>query len=183
MKHCGTQTIETKRLILRQFTMDDAEAMYTNWASDPAVTKYLTWQCHETLETTKAVIQEWTAQYDRKDYYQWAIEYKDIHEPVGSISVVHIYNDVACVEAGYCIGKKWWHKGITSEALNAIIHFLFQEVEVNRIEAIHDIHNPYSGKVMQKCGMRYEGTMRQYARNNTGICDVCMYAILKEDIH
>lgn len=183
MKHCGTQTIETKRLLLRQFTMDDAEAMYTNWASDPAVTKYLTWQHHTSIETTKAVLEDWLSHYIDNEYYQWAIEVKDIHEPVGSISVVHSYEDVACVEVGYCIGRPWWHKGITSEALDALIHFLFNEVDVNRIEAKHDVRNPNSGKVMLKCGMQYEGTLRQFARNNTGICDVCMYAILKSDIH
>ena len=56
MKHLGTKTIETKRLILRKFTLNDAEVMYQNWASEPEVTKYLTWQPHESVEVTKDVI-------------------------------------------------------------------------------------------------------------------------------
>lgn len=64
---------------------------------------------------------------------------------------------------GYCIGEKWWHQGITSEALQHVINFLIDEVGMNRIEAVHDSQNPNSGKVMKKCGMKYEGTLRQSA--------------------
>lgn len=65
------------------------------------------------------------------------------------------------VHVGYCIGKKWWHQGITSEALAALINFFFKEVKANRIESRHDPRNPNSGKVMEKCGLIYEGTIRQ----------------------
>jgi ribosomal-protein-alanine N-acetyltransferase len=61
---------------------------------------------------------------------------------------------------GYCIGRKWWHSGITSEALESVIQFLIEEVGLNRIESRHDPRNPNSGAVMKKCGMKYEGTLR-----------------------
>ena len=61
------------------------------------------------------------------------------------------------------------------------MQFLFTEVGMNRIEAKHDINNPHSGCVMQKCGMKYEGTSRASNRNNQGICDVAQYAILREE--
>ena len=103
--------------------------------------------------------------------------------PIGSISVVHRDDHVEMVQIGYCIGKAWWGNGITSEALNALIHFFFNKVKVNRIEARHDPRNPNSGKVMLKCGMKYEGTMRESDRNNQGICDASMYAILVKDFY
>ena len=53
MKHCGTKQIETNRLILRRFTSDDVTAMYENWASDPEVTKFLTWPTHTTIDVSK----------------------------------------------------------------------------------------------------------------------------------
>ena len=181
MQHQGTKTLETERLILRKFTMADAEAMYFNWASDEDVTKYLTWPHHESIDTTRHVLEDWISHYQNDDYYQWAIVLKKTKEPIGSISIVESNEEVSMVEVGYCIGKQWWHQGYTSEALEAVIRFLFAEVCANRIQAKHDIHNPDSGKVMAKCGMQYEGILRQYARNNTGICDVCLYAIVKED--
>ena len=82
---------------------------------------------------------------------------------------------------GYCIGKQWWHQGITSEALNGVIDFLFDQVGVRRVDAKHDPRNPHSGGVMRKCGMQYEGTMRKSDINNQGFCDASWYAILAED--
>lgn len=182
MNHLGTQTLETDRLLLRKFTLDDAYAMYRNWASDPEVTKYLIWPTHENENVTREILKEWTVSYAQKDYYQWAIVLKnESQEPIGSISVVHKNDNIGIAHIGYCIGQKWWHKGITSEALNAVINFLFDKVGVNRIESRHDSNNPNSGKVMKKCGMTYEGTLRQSDQNNQGICDSCYYAILKSD--
>lgn len=89
--------------------------------------------------------------------------------------------DVSMVQVGYCIAKTWWHKGIMTEALQAVIDYLFDIVNVNRIECKHDPRNPNSGKVMRKCGMKYEGTMRSSYRNNQGICDACYYALLKSE--
>ncbi len=85
------------------------------------------------------------------------------------------------VEIGYCIGEKWWRRGYTSEALSAVIRFFFEEVGVNRVYSEHDPRNPNSGRVMEKCGMKYEGTLRQADFNNTGICDTCVYGILAEE--
>lgn len=68
-----------------------------------------------------------------------------------------------------------------AEAFNAIIQFFFEEVGVNRIESQHDPNNPNSGKVMQKCGLRYEGTLRQADWSNKGVVDACMYSLLKSE--
>lgn len=182
MNHCGTQTLETDRLLLRRFTHEDAPAMYKNWASDSEVTKFLTWPTHSSEKVSQAVLDDWISQYPDKRFYQWAIVPKnDGAEPIGSISVVEMKENVSAVQIGYCIGKKWWHKGITSEALKAVMDFLFDTVDANRIEAKHDPRNPNSGKVMKKCGMKYEGTLRGADRNNQGICDVCYYGLLKSD--
>ena len=88
MKHCGTQTIETERLILRQFKSEDADAMFKNWANDEEVTKYLTWSPHGTVDVTKEILKQWVDSYKDEKYYQWAIVLKEIDEPIGSISAV-----------------------------------------------------------------------------------------------
>lgn len=182
MRHCGTQRLETDRLILRRFMNEDAAAMYKNWASDEEVTKYLTWPTHSCQETSQRVIEDWVKQYANEDYYQWAIVLKENgDEPIGSIAVVHMKEDVSMAHIGYCIGRPWWHQGITSETLKAVMDFLFDEVDVNRIEARHDSRNPNSGMVMKKCGMKYEGTLRSSGRNNQGICDTCYYGLLKSE--
>lgn len=181
MNHLGTQTIETNRLILRKYKDEDAEYLYKNWASDDEVTKYLMWQTHKDVSVSKEWIEFLKSNYDRKDFYEWTIVLKDIDQPIGSISVVDMKENINAVHIGYCIGRKWWHQGITSEALSALIDFFFDKVGVDRIESRHDPRNVNSGRVMQKCGMKYEGTMRNADINNQGICDCAYYAILKSD--
>ena len=181
LTHKGTQTIETSRLILRRAIREDAEAMFRNWASDPKVTKYLTWPTYEKVETAYQILDLWTEEYKKSNYYQWMIVLKELGEPIGSISVVRQNDRVEEAEIGYCIGSPWWHRGITTEALSAVIEYLFLEVGMNRVAARHDPNNPHSGGVMRKCGMKYEGTNRACDRNNQGICDTAQYAILRRE--
>lgn len=181
MIHLGTQKLETARLILRPFVKEDAQAMYRNWASDPEVTKFLSWPPYKSVDTAHEILGIWTKQYSEKTFYQWAIELKEIGEPIGSISVVNHDDRVDMVEIGFCIGKPWWGQGIVTEAFQAVIDFLFGEVGVRRIEAGHDPNNPASGAVQRKCGLTYEGTLRRSIRSNQGITDKAVLAILKEE--
>lgn len=179
MQHKGTILIQTERLILRKFELEDRTAAFYNWTSDDKVTKFLRWQTHPNLETTEEIIKMWVDGYGENNFYQWAIVPKDNgNEPIGSISVVEQNEGLNILHIGYCIGSKWWNKGITSEALRAIIPFLFDQVKANRIESQHDPLNPNSGKVMAKCGLTYEGTLRQADFSNQGIVDAAMYSLL-----
>lgn len=182
MKHQGTKKIETRRLILRQFTLNDAEPMYRNWASDGEVTRYLTWTPHESVEETKSLLKDWIDDYKKPEKYEWCIELKEIGEPIGSIGVVGIREKIGAMEIGYCISEAYWHQGITSEAFEAVIAYLTKEVGARRIESRHDTRNPYSGKVMEKCGLKYEGTKIQGDWNNSGICDCAFYGMVLEDV-
>ena len=179
MNHCGTKRIETKRLILRSLTVEDADAMFRNWASDPEVTKFLTWPPHESVEATRTLLSEWSKEYEKPDFYQWGIELKSLGEVIGTISVVGMREEIDMVHIGYCIGKAWWHQGMMTETLGAAITFLFNDVKCNRIESRYDTNNPHSGAVMKNCGMQFEGILRAADKNNQGICDVGQYAILR----
>ena len=182
MNHKGTVKLETNRLILRRVTMDDVQEMFDNWASNPNVTKFMTWPTHSDTEITKMVISYWLSEYENLGYYQWGIVIKETNQLIGAISVVRFKEEIDEVEIGYCIGEKWWHQGYTSEALKEVIRFLFEEVNANRICACHDVNNPNSGKVMLKCNMKYEGTLRQAGRRGTGeLSDLAYYSILKEE--
>ena len=101
MKHLGTKTIETRRLVLRRFTLSDAEPMYRNWASDPEVTRYLLWPAHESEEETKGILKGWIAAYEKPEKYEWCIELKEIGEAIGSIGVVMVNEKVQSMEVGY----------------------------------------------------------------------------------
>ena len=181
MEHLGTMELNTERLILRRFLIDDAENMFKNWANDGEVTRYLTWPTHNDIEVTKYVLGDWIKNYENNDFYNWAIIFKETNEPIGSIGAVEKKDDIKMVHIGYCIGKNWWKKGIVSEALNELIKYFFEKVGVNRIEARYDPNNLNSGKVMSKCGMKYEGYLKQSDKNNQGIVDAVYYGIIAED--
>lgn len=182
MTHIGTQYIETERLILRRLELSDAQAMFDNWASDDKVTKFLTWPTHADVSVTEQILKEWIPQYLKDDCYRWAITLKENGpQPIGSIDVVRWYEDGTVPEIGYCMGKRWWHRGIMSEALGAVIDFLFQQVGVERIVARHDVNNPHSGGVMRKCGMKYEGIRKNSHANNQGVIDTAQYSIERDE--
>lgn len=181
VEHLGTKRIETNRLMLRRFTSSDAENMFQNWASDDEVTKYLTWPSHKNIGVSKAYIESLIEAYSQPDTYDWGIELKEIMQVIGAISAVRQDDNVESVHIGYCIGKRWWNKGITSEAFSAVISYLMNEVKANRIDSRHDPRNPYSGKVMEKCGLRYEGTLKESDKNNQGICDASWYSLLRKN--
>ncbi len=180
LTHKGTKDIKTERLLLRQYKNDDAESMFKNYATDPRVTKFLNWEPYENVEDIKIFVNEVLASYKNLSTYNWAIEYEG--EMIGSISITSLNERDSSCEVGYCISYDYWNKGITSEAMNAVITYLFREVNMHRIMAKHDIDNPYSGKVMQKCKMVYEGTFRKYYLHADGTySDSMIYSIIRED--
>ena len=181
MKRIGTQRLETDRLYLRRFTVGDAEDMYRNWASDPEVTRYLTWPCHASAEATAELLKTWVEQYEDGGRFQWAIERKSAPGVIGSIAAVNLDEATNAAEIGYCLSRACWGQGIMPEALRAVMDFLFDEADFNRLTARHDRNNPNSGHVMEKAGMRKEGVLRQGGKNNRGICDLVCYAALRYD--
>lgn len=181
MNHQGTKRMETDRLVLRRFVMEDAAEMYRNWASEDAVTQYLTWPTHPDVEETRAVLNQWISHYESPDFYNWGIQLKATGELIGNLSVVRVREEICTATIGWCMGTRWWGQGIMPESARALLAYLFEEVGFHRVEAAHDANNPKSGRVMQKIGMTYEGTWRRAGRDNAGIMDEVWYSILKEE--
>ena len=132
MEHRGTHRIETERLLLRKYKVTDAEDMFLNWASSTAVTRFLTWEPYTRTADVRAYIKSRIDAYQDKTCYDWVIEWKENHQAIGSISVVNLWDDGQTAEIGYCLGEAYWHKGIMTEALKAVIRYLFVDVGVNR---------------------------------------------------
>ena len=177
LNHLGTKTIETERLILRRAKVEDAQAMFDNWCSDAEVTKYLTWPAHENIGITKMVLDFWIKGYEQKDFYQWMIVLKELRQPIGTIDVHNLEDNGTKGELGYCIGRPWWHRGLMTEALTAVLAYMFDEVGMELLVANHDTRNPNSGAVMRKCGMKFEGIIPHGGENIQGVCDICRYTV------
>ena len=184
MKSLGTKKLETKRLILRRFTIDDAEAMYNNCATDPETCKYLSWDVHSSLDVTKEYINNVISKYENKDYYGWVVEIKETHEIIGTISSVITNTKHSTVEIGYSYGSKYWGKGYATEALRRVIEFFINDCETYIVTASHISGNPASGRVMEKAGMTKDAVVRSRRINKftKERNDAVLYSIIKEEL-
>lgn len=180
LTHKGTQPIHTARLTLRRLQPEDAQQMYDNWASDERVCRYLTWAPHESPDATQQLLKLWSEAYERPDTYNWGIECDG--RLIGNISVVRCDETAGWVELGYCMGSRYWGRGIMTEAAGAVIDYLFRQVGCSSIRIAHAVQNPASGRVAQKCGLTCEGTKRQYYKGKTGeLLDIAEYSILRSE--
>ena len=178
----NTKTLETDRLILRKFTIEDAEGMFNNWATDPKTNKYLSWSLHKSVDETKEVINKWISNYENGSY-NWIVETKDTLEVIGSVCELDKSIKHKTISLGYCFGSKYWNKGYATEVLRRIIEYLLNEQDFYLVEADHRSSNPASGRVMQKSGMKYDGTLREREINPDGTrADVIYYSITKDEL-
>ena len=177
-----TKVIETERLLLRKFEESDIENVFNNYSSRDKVTEFLTWKAHKTIEDTKSFISGFVIpSYKEDDTYRWAIVLKETNEVVGSIDVVRMNKAFSRAELGWVLSDDYWGKGFMPEAAKEVLNYLIEE-GFSRIEAHHNVLNEKSGRVMEKIGMKYEGTLKKYGRNNDGeLIDVKMYAYVAED--
>ena len=121
LKHQGTQTLTTSRLILRRFQENDAYQMLNNWANDIRVAEFLSWNPHESIEDTKAIIEKWVKRSGSFEHYDWGIEAGG--ELIGSINVIDFSEHDEWCELGYCIGYDYWNNGYMSEPSSAHVAF------------------------------------------------------------
>lgn len=151
INHRGTEKIRTERLMLRRFTLDDAQAMFNNWANDPEVTKYLTWDAHPNIDYTNWWLARSMEKYEKNDFYYWAIELEG--QVIGCIGGSAIED--SGYDIGYCIGRKWWNRGIMTEAVSEVIDFAFEKLFCDYVELSYILENKASGRVAEKCGMTF----------------------------
>jgi len=179
-KFLGNPTLETERLILRTLRESDAADVFA-YASHPEVSRYVTWESHQTLEDSVAFI-DWTAKRLAEDEAgDWGLEDKKTGKIIGSIGFAHLDEANCRGEIGYALALDKRGQGLVPEALRRLIAFAFTEMKLNRLEAVHFVENEASGRVMQKAGMRYEGLLRQRMLVKGVYRDVRQYAILRGD--
>jgi len=167
--------LKSNRLILRPFTIDDIDNVLL-YTSDNIVTKYLTWPSYTDISQAEKVVKEF---YIGKEGV-FAIELEAEKKCIGCIDL-RLYSEHNKASFGYVLNREYWNKGYMTEALNIILDFSFSKLELNRVEATHYVGNEGSGRVMQKCGMKYEGTGIQEVIVKNIYQDVVHYAILRDE--
>ncbi len=176
-------TIETDNLVLRALNENDAPAMF-EYTSDPEVSLYTLWSPHQTIEDTRAFIRGYAFEnYRKKESEPFGICLKDNPERViGTCGGWWKSEKSRKMEVGYALARPYWGKGIMTEALTAVIDHLFRAYPtLERVEAHYKMENAGSGKVMEKCGMKFEGTIRSGIFSKDRFWDMNLYSILRAE--
>lgn len=174
-------TLETERLILRLFNDSDVEDLY-EMCSDELVTKYLNFETYTSITDAYERLEVVKKEYEELHVPPvWAIELKDTGKVIGSIGFLHVKENHSYAEIGYLLHRRYWNKGIMSEAVKEVLKFGFEKMELNKITIDCDSRNIGSYRVMEKNGLVYEGTLRQQRFNKGEYVDVKVYSILKEE--
>jgi [ribosomal protein S5]-alanine N-acetyltransferase len=171
---------ETERLILRKIKIDDVEDMFV-YGSDPEVSRYVTWNQHQSISDTQEFVEFILAQYDSGRLAPWGIEWKETGKLIGTIDFVSWNTNHHFAEIGYVISRDYWGKGITTEAAKELIKFGFTNMGLERIQAKCFVENIGSERVMEKAGMSFEGILRKSMLIKGKHRDLKMYSILKEE--
>lgn len=152
-------TFETQRLSLRQPVTEDAALIFNQYAQDPEVTKYTSWQPHQSIEETQQFLQRSISGWTDSSAFPYVLICKKDVQLIGMASI-RINNFKA--DLGYVLTKSKWGKGYMSEAVQVLIDWALKQDEIYRIWAVCDIENPASARVMEKVGMQREGILKRW---------------------
>ena len=173
-------TIETERLVIRLLRLADAESIF-EYAQDPEVTRFVAFETHSNIEVSRAFINKALDSYEKFEPCALAIDLKSESKLIGSIGYHNWKEKDRCIEIGYALSKPYWGLGIISEATQELIHKLFIDSDLVRIEARCDARHVASARVMEKIGMQFEGILRKQLFSKGEQCDMMIYSILRDE--
>lgn len=174
--------IETERLILRKMKADDASDMY-EYARDPEVTRFLTWNPHPDARYTRDYLEYLGSRYRVGDFFDWAITLRENGKMIGTCGFTSFDFANNAGEVGYVLNPRYRGQGIVPEALRAVMNFGFDTLKLHRTEAKFIEGNDASLRVMEKVGMKFEGIRRggmliKGEYRNIGVC-----AVLRDEFY
>ncbi|WP_059173856.1 GNAT family N-acetyltransferase [Bacillus sp. FJAT-27445] len=174
------RTIETDRLFLRLFNEGDATEVSKMCNNFNIYKSTLTLPFPYPLECAVSWIANHEENFDSDRMYEFAVTDKDSGQLYGAIGISN-QKQHKNGEIAYWIGEEHWGKGYGTEAANAVIEFVFKEKGYHRVYARYFTSNPASGRIMKKCGMVYEGTLKDHVFKNGSFEDLDLYGIINPD--
>jgi|SRR5690625_2914714 len=172
--------LETDRLILRQVTSDDANSLLT-YLSDIDVMKYMGLEPFKSIDDALDEISWYKSIFEKGTGIRWGITLKGQREIIGSCGFLNKVAQHYRAELGFELSKEHWGKGIASEAIEAVICYGFEQMNLQRIEALIEPPNIPSQKVVERQGFMREGLLRSYEYTCGKFDDLYMYSLLKQE--
>jgi len=172
----------TKSLILKKMTLKDAEDLF-EYASDPEVTKYVTWAPHKSIDDSIDFLKSVLRRYENNEVSEWGIVYKENNKFIGTCGYVLWVPVHSLAEIAYALSGEYWGKGLMTEAVKEVIKYGFEKMNLNRIYARCFVENIGSQKVLEKVGMKFEGILREQMFIKSKFSDMKIYSILRKEYH
>lgn len=179
------KNMETERLILRKLELKDAITMFDAILNNKKTLYFLDWPFCQNIEEAKTFVRRLIDNSEKLKQYFWIIEEKNSNKFVGCISVCNFIEEKRMAEIEYVANSQFRGNGYIPEATRRVIEYLIKDCRLYRIEAVCNIENIASSKVMEKSGMKFEGILRGRALNlnsdgNPG--DLKMFSIIPNDL-
>ena len=175
-------SIDLGDFILRE-QQDKDVANFFKYYTDPEVNRYILTEVPQTLEDARRELYYWRNCFYNNDGIYFAIANKQNDEMIGSIGLTSYNNYNNRIELSYDMAQEYWRRGIMTKATLATIKYGFKILQVNRIEAVTSIYNEASVRLLEKCGFKYEGRLRQHRYHRGKLVDVYMFSILKQEFN
>jgi len=172
----------TKSLILKKMTLKDAEDLF-EYASDPEVTKYITWAPHKSIDDSIDFLKSVLRRYENNEVSEWGIVYKENNKFIGTCGYVLWVPVHSLAEIAIALSGEYWGKGLMTEAVKEVIKYGFEKMNLNRIYARCFMENIGSQKVLEKVGMKFEGILREQMFIKSKFSDMKIYSILRKEYH
>jgi len=151
--------IRTKRLWLRWPGLADAEAIFEEYATDPEVTRYLTWRPHSELGTVTAFLEDTIAHNESGHAYSWALTDSAAGRTIGMLGA-RVRGHM--IDIGYVLAKKYWGKGYMPEAVSWFTEWAIRQPGIYRVWAVCDTQNLASARTLEKSGFEREGMLHRW---------------------
>lgn len=176
----GVPVLETARLRLRAYRMDDVEAMFALY-SDPRVMRY--WSFPQWVEVAQAriYINRCLAGMHSGEIFPWAVADRETDVLIGALTLFSLHADQLRAELGYSLSPERQGQGLASEALRAGLSYAFDGLGLVRVEADIDPRNEPSWRLLERIGFQREGLLRQRWRVNGEVCDTAFYGLLADE--
>jgi ribosomal-protein-alanine N-acetyltransferase len=170
------ESFETPRLRLRAARLEDAEAIFNEYAQDPSVAKYVVWKPHQSIVETRAFLRYCEDQRRAGRIFPYVVLKKDDDRLIG---MVEIGSDGGL---GYVLSQAHWGRGYMTEAVKVLVEWAMAQDEMKKIHATCDVDNPASARVMEKAGLKFEGILPRHSVHpniSSELRDALSYSIVK----
>lgn len=179
MRYVEFKELKTPRLVLRRLTREDIPLYYARLGSDPEVTKFMLFSPHRDISQSVASIEKALRRYREGRCYRFCIALRETGELIGVIEPLRFDEEKDSCSFAYMLGREFWGRGYGTEALTAVLDFLFRDMELEQVQADHMESNAASGAVMRKAGMTYQGTIPGAYEKDGILHDAPQYAITR----